>query len=181
MNNLKPKLPLTMLNSERIILRAVEPEDLDTMYLVENDTRLWPDGLATVPFSAHALRQFLATTHNDIYRDGQLRLCIEGSDGVTKGFVDLQDFQPRHLRAEVGIVLFPEWQGQGIATDALRLLCEYARLHLALHQLYAFVAEDNERAQTLFRRAGFSAAAQLTDWLRRGNSFTDALFFQKVL
>ena len=77
--------------------------------------------------------------------------------------------------------LFPEWQGQGIATDALRRLCEYARLHLALHQLYAFVAEDNERAQTLFRRAGFSAAARLTDWLRRSNSFTDALLFQKVL
>lgn len=170
-----------MLSSERIILRAVEPEDLDTMYLVENDTRLWPDGLATVPFSAHALRQFLATTHNDIYRDGQLRLCIEGSDGVTKGFVDLQDFQPRHLRAEVGIVLFPEWQGQGIATDALRLLCEYARLHLALHQLYAFVAEDNERAQTLFRRAGFCTAGQLTDWLRRGDNFIDCLLLQKAL
>ena len=41
-----------MLRSDRLILRAVEPEDLDTMYLVENDTRLWPHGLASVPFSA---------------------------------------------------------------------------------------------------------------------------------
>ena len=170
-----------MLSSERILLRAVEPEDLDTMYLVENDTRLWPDGLATVPFSAHALRQFLATTHNDIYRDGQLRLVIEGRDGIVKGFIDMQDFHPRHLRAEVGIVLLPEWQGRGVAAEALALLCEYASRHLALHQLYAFVAEDNVRAQALFRRAGFQPTSRLTDWLRRGESFSGCLLFQKLL
>ena len=79
-----------MLTSERITLRAVEPEDLDLMYIVENDTRLWPVGSATVPFSAYALKQFLSETHNDIYRDGQLRLVIEGTDGVvvrSHGFV----------------------------------------------------------------------------------------------
>ncbi len=170
-----------LLSSERIILRAVEPEDIDTMYLVENDTRLWPDGMASVPFSAHALRQFIAESHNDIYRDGQLRLVIEGHDGITKGFIDLQDFAPRHLRAGVGIVLFPEWQRHGIATEALALLCEYAATHLAMQQLYAVVAVGNTAALALFRRAGFQESGRLTAWLRRGSGFEDALLLQRKL
>ncbi|MCR4920636.1 MAG: GNAT family N-acetyltransferase [Bacteroidaceae bacterium] len=167
-----------LLSSERIILRAVEPEDIDTMYLVENDTRLWPDGLASVPFSAHALRRFISDSHSDIYRDGQLRLVIDGRDGITKGFIDLQDFEPRHLRAGVGVVLFPEWQGQGIATEALALLAEYAKTHLAMHQLYAVVATSNARALALFRRAGFRESGCLSGWLRRDGGFADACLLQ---
>ncbi len=170
-----------MLTSERITLRAVEPEDLDLMYIVENDTRLWPVGSATVPFSAYALKQFLSETHNDIYRDGQLRLVIEGTDGVVKGFVDLQNFQPRHLRAEVGIVVLPEWQGQGIACEALSLLREYASVHLAMRQLYAIVAVSNVPAAALFRRAGFRLSGVLEGWLRCGDSFEDAHLFQQIL
>ncbi len=170
-----------MLTSQRITLRAVEPEDLDLMYLVENDTRLWPQGEATAPFSAYALRQFIAESQNDIYKDGQLRLVIQGADGIAKGFVDLQNFHPRHLRAEVGIVLLPEWQRQGLASEALSLLCEYCADHLALHQLSAFVAADNEAALSLFRRAGFVQTACLDEWLRRGSAFCDALLMQKML
>ena len=170
-----------MLVSPKIRLRAVEPEDLDLMYLVENDTRLWPVGSATVPFSAYSLREFLSTTRNDIYQDGQLRLAIQGTDGILKGFIDLQNFQPRHLRAEVGIVILPEWQRRGLATEALALLCDYARQHLSLRQLYAIVAEDNAPAQALFRRAGFQPLALLPDWLRQGDSFGSATLFQRRL
>ena len=170
-----------MLSSERIKLRAVEPEDLDLMYLIENDTRLWPVGTATTPFSAHSLRQFLAETHNDIYKDGQLRLAIEGSDGIVKGFVDLQNFQPRHGRAEVGIVLLPEWQGDGLAHEALILLSEYASQHLAMHQLYALVASSNTAAYDLFLHAGFVQSGCLADWIRQGDEYGDAVVLQRIL
>ena len=34
-----------------IRLRAIEPEDLDLLYLIENDTRLWNVGTTNVPYS----------------------------------------------------------------------------------------------------------------------------------
>ena len=76
-----------MLKTQRILLRAVEPEDLDLIYLVENDTRLWAFGSTNVPLSRHAVRSFLATTQNDLYKDGQLRLCIEGVDSEALGLL----------------------------------------------------------------------------------------------
>ncbi len=167
-----------MLKSNLIRLRAVEPEDLDLMYLMENDTEMWQNGSSNVPYSHFALRQFIQQNTNDIYRDGQLRLVVESADGTAVGFLDLQNFDARHLRAEVGIALIPEWQGRGLGTEALRLLQIYVQQHLRLYQLYAYVSMQNEAARHLFRRAGYQETAVLKDWLRAEKGWQDAAFFQ---
>ena len=132
-----------MLKNSKIRLRAVEPEDLDLMYLVENDTELWCCGQTTVPFSHYTLKQYIAESSNDIFQDRQLRLVIEKTDGVSVGFVDLQNYAPQHHRAEVGIVVVPEQQRQGIATEALHLLAKYVSTHFDIHQLYSLVPEGH--------------------------------------
>ena len=43
------------MNQKRIRLRALEPEDLDELYQIENDRRLWDVGLTNVPYSRFAL------------------------------------------------------------------------------------------------------------------------------
>lgn len=166
-----------LLRSSRILLRAVEPEDLDLMYLIENDTQLWTSGVSTVPYSRYALRQFILNSSNDIHQDKQLRLVIETTEGVAVGFVDLQDYDALHLRAEVGIVLVLEAQGKGYAQEALCLLSDYARLHLQIRILYAFVSVDNPSAISLFQKSGYQRSGQLPLWIRNH----DAIVFTKVL
>lgn len=172
-----------MLKSSKITLRAVEPEDLDLMYLVENDTELWSCGGASVPFSHYALKQYIAESSNDIFRDRQLRLAIETADGICAGFVDLQHYDPQHRRAEVGIVVVPEKQRRGIATEALRLLAEYASARLDIHQLYALVPEGNTPSAALFRRCGYKETATLLDWLKSPSpeEWQSVLVFQLVI
>ncbi len=153
-----------------IVLRALEPEDLEWLYALENDERLWEWGYSNVPYSRFSLKTYIAESRHDLYADGQLRLAITlGPEGTVCGCVDLADFSPRHLRAEVGIVLFPEFQGRGYATRVLRMLAAYAKDFLSLHQLYAVVSEKNCRAQHLFCRAGYCRAAELPDWLSEGS------------
>lgn len=170
-----------MLKSSKIKLRAVEPEDLDLMYLVENDTELWPCGQTSVPFSYYALKQFIAESSNDFFRDRQLRLVIETSDGIGVGFLDLQNYEPLHHRAEVGIVVVPEHQRRGLATEALRLLSKYASAHLGVHQLYALVPEDNAASVALFRKDGYKKTATLQDWLSTPAGWQSVIVFQKPL
>ncbi len=154
-----------MLRNDKVFLRAVEPEDLDLMYLIENDTTLWAHGNTSVPFSYFALKQFIAETQNDIYKDGQLRLAICTSKGNVIGFCDLQNFSPLYLRAEIGIVILPEWQSKGYGKNTLNLLAEYAQHHLHLHQLYAVVSSNNESAIRLFQSVGYENKAELEMWL----------------
>ena len=169
-----------MLKSSKIKLRAVEPEDLDLMYLVENDTELWPYGQTSVPFSHYALKQYIAESSNDIFHDRQLRLVIETPDGTSVGFVDLQNYEPQHHRAEVGIVVVPEKQRQGIATEALRLLWMYVTVHLGIHQFYALVPESNEASIALFQKCGYKRTATLQDWLKSPKGWQPVIIWQKV-
>ena len=170
-----------MLKSDTLRLRAVEPEDLDLMYLVENDTELWPMGTASAPYSHYALKQYIAECSNDFFHDRQLRLVMEDADGVSVGFVDLQHYDPQHHRAEVGIVVLPEQQRKGLATEALRLLAGYVSKHLGLHQLYALVPTCNEASQALFRRCGYKETATLEDWLKSPEGWQSVKVFQLVV
>lgn len=164
-----------------VILRALEPEDLDVLYELENDMDLWVCGTATAPISRYALKQYIATCMNDIFEDGQIRFGIQVDDNLV-GLLDLTGFQPVHRRAEVGIVIRREFQGKGHGVRALRLLRDYAGNRVGLHQLYAIVAKDNIKACNMFVAAGYELTHHLRDWLisPTGN-VQDACVFQCFL
>ena len=66
----------SFLNNDRIYLRAVEPEDLDVMYEMENDPSMWDISNFTVPYSRYVLRQYIEGSQCDVFADKQLRLMI---------------------------------------------------------------------------------------------------------
>ena len=105
-----------------IRLRAPEPEDLDVMMLFENDEDQWENGIATGPYSRYQLKQYIGQSTNDLYTDRQLRLMIELPQTGVVGIVDLCSFDPRHNRAEVGVMVLEEYRHRGIASEALRQL-----------------------------------------------------------
>lgn len=162
-------------------LRAVEPEDLDLLYGIENDTRLWNVGTTNVPYSRYTLHDYIANSADDIYTDRQVRLIVENEEGRTVGLADLVRFDPQHLRAEAGIVILAECRRKGYAASAVRQLCDYALQVLHLHQLYAVASVTNEAAVRLFASAGFEQTARLREWLQNGHTFVDAVMFQKKM
>ncbi|MBP5220852.1 MAG: GNAT family N-acetyltransferase [Bacteroidaceae bacterium] len=151
------------------------------MYLIENDTELWPCGQTSVPFSHYALKQYIAECTNDFFHDRQLRLVIETAEGTSVGFVDLQNYEPLHHRAEVGIVVVPEQQSKGLATEALRLLVGYVSKHLGIHQLYALVPEGNAASKALFKKCGYIETATLQDWLRSPKGWQSVVVYQLIV
>lgn len=172
------------LANDMIRLRAIEPEDLDWLYRVENDEKLWKWGQSNVPYSRYVLKRYIADSLHDIYADGQLRLVIvaQGHDDQVIGCVDLTDFNPQHLRAEVGILIFPEYQQRGYGKMALDLLVLYAEECLHLHQLYALISVQNIPALKLFKNAGFIQEGVLKDWLCDGKSgYIGVCFYQYLL
>ena len=162
-------------------LRALEPEDLEQLYDIENNLDDWDYSCMNVPFSHYALKQYIAECSNDFFRDRQLRLVIETSDGLSVGFLDLQRYDPLHHRAEVGIVVVPEQQQQGIASEALRLVAQYVSVHLGIHQLYALVSEGNKASQALFRKCGYKQTATLQDWVYSPAGWQSVLVFQLIV
>ena len=158
----------------------MEPEDLDVLYRIENDSELWNVGVTNVPYSRFMLHDYIAHATGDIYADKQVRLMIEAGCGDVVGLVDLINFDPRHLRAEIGIVVEKRQRRLGYAIEALRLLLNYARRTLHLHQLYVVIAADNQASLALFGKLGFKQSATLSQWLFDGTAFHDAVLLQYV-
>lgn len=164
--------------SKEISLRAIEPEDLDQLYDVENDMSLWGVGVTNVPYSRFLLHEYIADNTGDIYTDKQVRLMVENSAKDVVGIVDLTNFSPSHLRAEIGIVIKREFRRQGYARAATEKMIGYSRNILHLHQLYALAATTNEAALRLFDATGFTRRHILKDWLYDGRQYSDAIFCQ---
>ena len=113
------------MEDKKIRLRALEPEDLDFLYEMENEESLWEMGCTNVPYSRQVLLDYITTATADIYTDKQVRLIVENEQQEAVGIIDLMNFDPRHQRAELGIVIKKEHQHQGLAQLAIRLLMQY--------------------------------------------------------
>ena len=168
------------LKSDRITLRAPEPEDLALMYIMENDTELWSIGDTLLPYSRYTLRRYLEQSRQDLFSERQARFVITLPDGEAVGMIDLAAYDPLNSRAEVCIGLLGKYRGQGFASEALRLLCEYSFKRLHLHQLYAYIAVENDESRKLFAKNGFVEASVLKDWLRNEKGFSDVILVQKM-
>ena len=170
-----------MLENETHRLRAMEPEDADLLFDIENDSKEWWIGATMNPIGRAALQNFASGQH-DLWRDLQLRLMIETREDnpQTVGAVDLYQLDPRNRRAGVGIVIFKEHRGKGHALNSLELLGQYAFEHLGLHQLWAEIPGTHTASLSVFEAAGFSRSGELRDWIRHGDRWVDAFCMQCI-
>lgn len=164
-----------------VTLRAMEPEDLDLLYRIENDEELWCLGTTNVPYSRYTLHDYVANSNSDIYVDKQVRLIIENEEKQTVGIADLTNFDPKHLRAEIGLVIEKPMRRHGYANGALTLLHQYACHTLHLHQVFAIVDTNNDATIRLLARQGYEETARLKQWIYDGTNYYDALLLQKFL
>ena len=111
----------------------------------------------------------------------EIRLIHRFEAVVPRGLFVRIKLAHQHRRAEVGIVVMTAWRRQGYAAEALAQLVRYSVERLHLHQLYAFVAADNEASLGLFRKSGFTSGSLLSDWLFDGREYHDALLLQLFL
>ena len=169
-----------------ITLRAVEPEDLELLYLWENDRTVWHVSNTLVPFSRYQLKRYIETDPSDIHAHKQLRMMIEcrepGKQVRTVGSIDLFDFDPIHQRAGLGILIASsEDRRKGYACEAIIQMIDYCRKVLFLHQLYCNIAVRNTASIQLFKKAGFEITGTKKDWLRTENGWEDELLLQLKL
>ncbi|MBD0726690.1 GNAT family N-acetyltransferase [Flavobacterium sp. L1I52] len=170
------------LKGNSIYLRALEPEDLEFIYAIENDENIWEVSNTQTPYSRFLIRQYLENAHQDIYEAKQLRLAIcKDQDFPAIGLIDLFDFDPRNNRAGVGILIHSEGnRNQQIGSEALELLIRYSFGHLNLHQLYANIGVSNDASVALFTKFGFQCIGLKKDWNLINGVYQDEAVYQLI-
>ena len=161
MSDLTPTLlfppSLAPLRSERLVLRAMEDADAvalldlygDPLVMRYTDELPFAD-LEMVALMLASVRRLLATGES-------LEWAVVVHGGQLIGTCGLHSFDPAQRTAEVGCLLKPAAWGRGYMAEAIGLLTGFAKDVLRLERLTADVAVENERAQRLFKKLGYTA------------------------
>lgn len=170
------------LKGKNLFLRALEPNDLEFIYAIENDESVWEISHTQTPYSRFLVRQYLENAQQDIYEAKQLRLAIcENNDDNAIGLIDLFDFDPKNNRAGIGILIKnTENRNHGIGTEALDLLIKYAFYNLNLNQLYANIDTENVGSLKLFTNFGFQKIGIKKQWNLVNGNYKDEALFQLI-
>lgn len=169
-----------LLENGKIRLRAVEPEDLDRLYLWENNAQLWIAGNTRNPYSKFLLKQYISESEKDIYDSKQLRLMMEcKNSGKTVGTVDLFDFDIHNSRIALGLFVEDAFQGKGYAKASLQLVEQYIFEFLKINQLYVQIAVNNLASIHMFEKENFEKNVILKDWIKTIDGFESIVVFQQ--
>lgn len=168
------------LKGKKIFLRALEPNDLEFVYAIENDESVWEISHTQTPYSRFLVRQYLENANQDIYEAKQLRLAICDNEYENAiGLIDLFDFDPKNNRAGIGILIKnTENRNQKIGSEALDLLIKYSFYNLNLNQLYANIDTENEASLKLFTNFDFQKIGIKKQWNLVNGKYKDEILLQ---
>lgn len=173
-----------MLQKDNITLRAVEPQDIDFLFQVENDTRLWHVSQTAVPFSRFDLEQYIFSANKqDPFVAGQVRFVIvltQEDNAKIIGTIDLFALDAINRRGEIGIVILESYRERSFAGIALDILIDYGFNFLNLHQLFCNIESENKASLNLFKGRGFKIVGVKKEWNRKNRGWVDENLLQLI-
>jgi len=142
----------SFLQGTRVSLRPLEEDDLEFVRDGVNHPDVWKSvGGQAVPTNLEVERTFFDDATHD---DETIQLLITVDDHRA-GLIELSPIDWVRGVAEIGFWIHPDHQGQGIATDALETVTQYAFDELRLRKVAAEVFATNEASQRVVEHVGF--------------------------
>jgi RimJ/RimL family protein N-acetyltransferase len=140
---------LTVIETERLVLRAPCPNDAEALAHLINDRRI-AENTARIPYpySGEDAEQFIAAVNR---QDGEVAFLITLDDALIGGCGVAQSGSGPELGYWVGV---PFW-GQGFATEAARAVIDYAFGVLGHEELEAGARVSNPASRRVLEKCGF--------------------------
>lgn len=139
---------------KRIVLRAIEAEDLPLLHEWSNDPEV-AHGLGDVnfPSSFRQQEQWFERMQSDKHT---IRLAIQVKDGPLIGYTGFWSIHWRDRRAEHGIVIGDRTiSGKGYGKEAIFACARYAFEEMGLYRLDATILETNQASVKAYQACGF--------------------------
>lgn len=175
--NTNPFLPFQNLESERLLLRQITPEDIQEVY----DLRSNPDTMKYIP------RPLVTNFDEAMAHITMINNKIDTGEGINwaitlkpnnrlLGIIGHYRIKWEHFRSEIGYMLLPETHGKGIATEAIQLICEYGFNQMKMHSLEAVIDPENLASARVLEKNRFIKEAHF-----RENEFYDGKFLDSAI
>lgn len=148
-----------MISGKRVVIRPMEPEDLD--YLIK-----WRNSPEAMNYSEHlygflfSRDNMMRLVENQFREDGffprNKTFIVEVTSGDVIGDIGYKNWDPRNRTAEIGLEIGePDYRGQGLGPEMVELFVGYMFRHLNLNRIELSVLRENARAISVYNGAGF--------------------------
>jgi len=164
-----------MLTGDRVILRAIERDDLPRLWEQYNDLEVEHRASDGMPLPTSLAR--MQAIYDARAADGEAdktRLVVEVA-GEVIGECTLHFFDSYSRSCHLGISLRRDKWGQGYGQDAVRTLVQYAFGPLNFRKVSLEVLADDERAVGAYVKAGFEEEGRFRAHTWHGGRYRDVL------
>jgi RimJ/RimL family protein N-acetyltransferase len=165
------------LQVDELLVRGPVDADVDVIAPAFRDPEVGGEA-SLPPVDADTLRIMLREQLPGMRAQGLLSAYVieDTGDGKLLGGASLHHFDPLRDAVEVGYWLFVGARGRGVATRAVRQLCEHA-LRNGIWRVEAHVRIGNIASEKVLGRLGFEREGVKRRYLRHGADRVDATLF----
>ena len=168
------------LRTERLILRLFTSGDLEAVY----DMQSRPEVARYLYWSprdrrgaADSLREKLKCARIEVEGDILNLAVVRASGGPVIGDMMLHYVSAEHRQAEIGYIIHPDAQGEGLATEAARALVDLSFRELGAHRVFGQIDARNTASARVLERVGMRREAHLVEneWVK--GEWTDEVIY----
>jgi ribosomal-protein-alanine N-acetyltransferase len=169
--------PFKNLETERLLLRRVSKNDLNEIIELRGN----PETMKFIP------RPLVKTEEDALNHFKMIDEKIEKNEGINWaitvkenpkliGIIGHYRIQPENHRCEIGYMILPQYNGQGIVTEAIKVVLEYGFEDLNMHSIEAVIDPDNFASERVLQKNGFVKEAHILE-----NEYYDGKFWDTVI
>jgi RimJ/RimL family protein N-acetyltransferase len=172
---------MIIIRSKKIILRPFKKGDLESLTKILNDKEIYKNTLAIpYPYRIKHAKDWINFNlkQNRKKNKTAINFVIE-LRGELIGGIGLSNIVDNH-KTEIGYWVGKDYRGQGVATEAIRLITDYAFHKLKLKRVYATIFPWNEASKRVVKNNNYKFEGILKKYHKKYNKFIDACFFSKI-
>jgi [ribosomal protein S5]-alanine N-acetyltransferase len=169
--------PFKNLETDRLFLRRLSVDDVNEVFqLRSNPTTMKYIPRPLVTNNDEALAHIKLIDDKIITNEGiNWAITLKGNPKLI-GIIGHYRIQPENHRCEIGYMISPEFNGQGIVTEAIKVVLEYGFDDLQMHSIEAVIDPDNIASERVLQKNGFVKEAHILE-----NELWDGKYWDTVI
>ncbi|MEJ7611303.1 MAG: GNAT family N-acetyltransferase [Ferruginibacter sp.] len=170
--------PFPVINTNRLLLRATEASDLETLFRLRSDTTVMRYIDKPLAKNREDIRELLQKIPEGVNNNTGISRAIEWNETKKMiGQIGFWRIDKENHRGEVGYMLLPEYCGMGIGSEALAAALKHGFTDFKLHSVEANVNPENAASIRMLEKQGFVKEAYFRENYYYNGKFLDSAIF----
>jgi [ribosomal protein S5]-alanine N-acetyltransferase len=171
-------IPFPVLNTERLQLRQLMPEDDKEILQLRTDVQVNQFLGRSPQANINDARTFITKINTSIANNESAYwgITLKPKNKLI-GTICLWNIQPENYRAEIGYELDPNFWGKGIMLEALPKVIEYGFKTMNLHSIAADTLPENIASIRLLEKNGFKLEGVFKESIFFKGKFSDRVVY----